>query len=219
MPLSVLDPASTPAAHELPRFKRPRSPQKHLRCPTDPQAAGHSSPPGPGSSCLGATKRCANQGKRRWHATAQRYLSGHRRGSRPDAALVHILRRLISDAYLSRHRRRRPERLGHAEVIDHRPGTGWSSWPTGDRRAPWWSTTPVGAGTGSVLLSTLRPGRGPGPGSSPGPGCSGDQPGLRGVDGVRWIRGARAHPTTDLPNSANDGITRITTSGRAWPRR
>jgi hypothetical protein len=48
-------------------------------------------------------------------------------GLGPMPPLVHILRRLISDAYLNRHHYRRPDRLGHAEVINHRPGTGWSS--------------------------------------------------------------------------------------------
>jgi hypothetical protein len=88
VPLSVLNPASTPAAHELPRFKRPRSPHEHSRCPTDPQAAGHSSPPGPGSSCLRSTERCADQGRRRSRATVRRYLSGHRRVSAPEASLL-----------------------------------------------------------------------------------------------------------------------------------
>jgi hypothetical protein len=179
--------------------------RRHLRWSACLIAAWRSSPPGPGSSCLRSIERCAEQGKRRSHATVQRYLSGHRRGSRPDAALVHILRRLISDAYLNRHRRRRPDRLGHAEVIDHRPGTGWSSWPTSDRRAPWWSTTPVGAGTGSVLLSTLRPRRRPCPGVVARTGLLWNQPGLRGVE---LGRVARQPPTSERVTAPGVGLPR-----------
>jgi hypothetical protein len=126
-------------------------------------------------------------------------------GSRPDAARVHILRRLGSDAYLSRRRGCRPPARGAGPRRGHRPppryrlvGRKVAAVRHGGRRHR------LGREPAVYLLSALRPRRRLWPGVVARTGLLWNQPGLRGVDGVRWIRGATAYPTTDLPNSATD---------------
>jgi hypothetical protein len=95
------------------------------------------------------------------------------------------------------------------------PGGSTPPWP------PSWPTTgpppwPARPGTAFTSERATTPGASPTTrGRSPDRTAL-ESAGLRGVDGVRWMRGARAHPTTDLPNSATNfaGVT----SAAAAPR-